>query len=193
MPMTFSFYPKLEHGCPNVSHCPHLGGAAIGTLVRLANETQESREYLFRTIDAERKTISGLLKENERLQTELEQVKLELKLERQNKFATNQQKLDETPDTSKSASSAPTNSPGKKRGAPVGHPGWFRTTPTEYDWDIDVPPPHRCPNDKCRGHVTIDPAFVPREHLQEDVIDGQYHVVLYRHPAAVCTADARGA
>src|ERR1700733_3507457 len=127
MPMTFSFYPKLEHGCPNVSHCPHLGGAAIGTVVLLANETQESRDYLFRTIDAERETISRLVKENERLEKELEQVKLELKLERQNKFATNRQKDDETPETSKSESFASTTAAGKKRGAPVGHPGWYRT------------------------------------------------------------------
>jgi hypothetical protein len=88
MPMSFPFYPKHEHGCPHVGHCPHLGGAALGTLVGLANETQESREYLFRTIDAERKTITRLVGENERLKRELEQVKLELKLERQNKFAT---------------------------------------------------------------------------------------------------------
>lgn len=90
--MPFCFYPRLEQSCPNVSHCPHLGGAAIGTVVHLANETQESREYLHRTIDAERQTISQLLEENERLQKELDQVKRELKLERQNKFATNEQK-----------------------------------------------------------------------------------------------------
>ncbi len=36
--MSFVFYPRLEQSCPNVSHCPHLGGAALGTLVRVANE-----------------------------------------------------------------------------------------------------------------------------------------------------------
>jgi transposase len=180
MPMPFSFYPKLEQSCPNVSHCPHLGGAAIGTVVQLANETLESRQYLFRTIDAERATISRLLKENERLKDELEQVKLELKLERQNKFATNQQQAAATGSMPEGTAS-PAH---KKRGAPVGHPGWFRKTPTEYDWALDVPPPERCPY--CPGRVTVDPAFDPSEHLQEDVIDGQYHVVLYRHPAACC-------
>ena len=63
--MSFCFYPELEQSCPNVSHCPHLGGAAIGTVVELANETLESREHLFRTIDAERKTdeekVSGTI------------------------------------------------------------------------------------------------------------------------------------
>ena len=27
------FYPKHEYGCPNVGHCSHLGGAALGSLV----------------------------------------------------------------------------------------------------------------------------------------------------------------
>ena len=183
--MSFCFYPKLEQSCPNVSHCPHLGGAAIGTVVRLANENQESWEYLHRTIDAERQTISRLLEEIERLQKELDQVKLELKLERQNKFATNSQKRDEKPDpTTPESETSPPKKKKKKRGAPVGHPGWYRKTPTEYDWAVEVLPPIRCPY--CHGHVMIDDTFAPSEHLQEDVIDGQYRVVVYRHPAACC-------
>ena len=165
--MPFCFYPRLEQSCPNVSHCPHLGGAAIGTVVRLANETQESREYLHRTIDAERQTISQLLEENERLQKELDQVKRELKLERQNKFATNEQKRADKADAAEPESARPQSK--KKRGAPVGHPGWYRKTPTEYDWAVDVLPPMRCPY--CQGHVMADDKFDPSEHLQEDVID----------------------
>ena len=34
--------------------------------------------------------------------------------------------------------------------------------------------------------MTLDEAFAPSKHLQEDVIDNQYRVVLYRHPAAYC-------
>jgi transposase len=184
MPMSFVFYPKLEQSCPNVSHCPHLGGAAIGTVVGLANQTYASLEYLHRTIDAERLTISRLVTEIEGLKKELEAVRLELKLERQNKFATNRQKHEATPDASESVSAVSAARKQKKRGAPVGHPGWYRKTPTEYDWDVDAPPPKRCPY--CSGHVAIDLTFDPSVHLQEDVIDGQYRVVLYRHPAACC-------
>jgi len=179
--MSFCFYPKLEQSCPNVSHCPHLGGAALGALVHLANQTRESREYLHQTIDADRKTISQLVKENERLQKELDQVKLELKLERQNKFATYEQKRDDTAGTEPASDDS---QPKKKRGAPVGHPGWYRRTPTEFDWTVDVLPPIRCPY--CRGCVVVDDRFAPSEHLQEDVIGGQYRVVVYRHPAACC-------
>lgn len=182
--MHFCFYPKHEYGCPHVGHCPHLGGAALGTLVRLADENEESRQCLLKTIDAERARNSRLVEENERLQHELQQVKLELKLERQNKFATNRQKASEGCDSVEPASGRAARSERRKRGAPVGHPGWFRKMPTEYDWDWDVPPPVRCPH--CQGRVTVDDAFDPQEHLQEDVIDGRYRVVLYRHPAACC-------
>jgi transposase len=183
MPMSFLFYPKHEHGCPHVNHCPHLGSVGLGTLVQVANENEESRQYLLGTIDAERKRNSRLVEENQELRTELEQVKLELKLERQNKFATNQQKQTKAAEPTSSKAASPEH---KKRGARVGHPGWFRKTPTEYDWDVDVPAPRRC--QYCQGHVSVNEALAPTEHLQEDVVDGQYRVVLYRHPAACCDA-----
>ena len=182
--MTILFYPQHEYGCPHVSHCPHLGGAALGILVLRANENRESRECLFKMLDGERERNARLEEENEQLKTELQQVKLELKLERQNKFATNGQKQAATA-TASAAADNPTPSLPKKRGAPVGHPGWFRKTPIEYDWSEDVPAPNRCPH--CKGRVTVDHALEPSEHLQEDLIDGQYCVVLYRHPAACCT------
>ncbi len=80
--MSFVFYPRLEQSCPNVSHCPHLGGAALGRLVSVANENDLYLRQLYGTIDAERKRNTELFAENQRLKSELEQVKLELKLER---------------------------------------------------------------------------------------------------------------
>ena len=184
--MPFSFYPKHEHNCANVSHCPHLGGAALGTLVLLANGGEQSRRALHARIDAEQARNERLTSENQRLQSELDQVKLELKLERQNKFATNQQKMDsgKAGETTASATPPAASETKKKRGAPVGHPGWFRKTPTAYDWAVDVTAPVRCPH--CCGHVTVVDAAAPTEHLQEDILDGRYQVVLYRHQAARC-------
>lgn len=183
--MQFSFYPNHEHNCPNVRHCPHLGGAALGTLVLLANEQELSRRALHATIDAERARGDRLFAENQRLQKELDQVKLELKLERQNKFSTNTQKR-ESGDTATTEvdSAAASTTEKKKRGAPVGHPGWFRKTPDAYDWAVDVAAPKRCPY--CDGTVRVLDEAVPTEHLQEDIIDGRYRVVLYRHEAARC-------
>lgn len=159
--MQFCFYPKHEHGCPHVSHCPHLGGAALGSLVSIANASSDTVDGLHKTLDAERKRHAKLVEENLRLEKALEQAKLELKLERQNKFATNQQKEEEA-SAEESAPVEPKKP--KKRGAPVGHPGWFRPTPTLYDWDVDVPAPRRCPH--CQGRVTVCDASDPDEHLR---------------------------
>jgi transposase len=185
MPMQFAFYPDHEYHCPRISHCPHLGNAALGTVVRLANRNLQEREATFRTIQAQREQISRHLAEIQRLENELAQAKLELKLERQNKFATSQQKSQSSA-TPESASSTEPKPDRKKRGAPVGHPGWFRPTPAEYDWTVDVLAPARCPH--CAGRVTPQPDFKPLDHLQEDLIEGVYRVVLYRHVAACCDA-----
>ena len=167
--MRFSFYPQHEHNCPNVSHCPHLGGAALGTLVLLANEQELSRRAMHASLDAARGRGDRLFEENQRLQKELDQVKLELKLERQNKFATNKQKQDSggTADTPNASAAAVPVTDKKKRGAPVGHPGWFRKTPTQYDWVVDVAAPKECPH--CSGIVRVFEEAAPAEHLQEDI------------------------
>ena len=186
--MRFSFYPQHEHNCPNVRHCPHLGGAALGTLVLLANEQELSRRAMHASLDAARTRGDRLFEENQRLQKELDQVKLELKLERQNKFATNKQKQDSggTAGTPNASAAAVPVTNKKKRGAPVGHPGWFRKTPTQYDWAVDVAAPKECPH--CSGIVRVFQEAASAEHLQQDIIEGRYRVVLYRHEAARCEA-----
>lgn len=132
--MQFYFYPTLEHSCGNVRQCPHLGGAAIGALVQIANSSGQTVEQLQCQLNAERKLYHQLVDENIQLGKELEQARLELKLERQNKFATNQQK---NADPEVDVASSPEKNE-KKKGAPIGHPGWFRPTPTEFDWSILV-------------------------------------------------------
>ena len=90
--MSFAFYPKHEHACPNVGHCPHLGGASLGSLVQVANYSSQSHENDQRQIRVLREDRDDLLSQVVALEEQLAAVKLELKLERQNKFATNQQK-----------------------------------------------------------------------------------------------------
>jgi hypothetical protein len=50
--MHFCFYPEHDYGCPHVMHCPHLGGAALGSLVLAADEQTEWMEALHRQIDS---------------------------------------------------------------------------------------------------------------------------------------------
>ena len=185
--MEFCFYPRHEYACPHVGHCPHLGGAALGFVVQLANENGEYLEMLHGQVDAARRSVSKLLAEMEALRKELDQVKLELRLERQNKFRTGceeregdqAERAEIPPEESNSERAEP-----RKRGAPVGHPGWFRATPTEFNQTIEVAAPQQCPH--CGGRVRCFPHVEPDEHVQEDVVERVYWVVLYRHPAARC-------
>lgn len=91
MPVSYSFNPRKDNPCPRVRNCPHAGGVGIAPLILLANENEEHRRYLLGTLDSERKRNAQLWAENERLKSQLQQAKLELKLERQTKFATPQQ------------------------------------------------------------------------------------------------------
>lgn len=140
--VSFSFYPRHEHGCPHVGHCPHLGGASLGLVVLAANENEETHDQLYWQLDAARESISDLVAEVESLKKQLAQAKLELKLERQTKFATNRQQHSDS-NSPASARSRPAQK--RKRGAPLGHPGWYRPPPTAYDLLVEVAAPARCP------------------------------------------------
>ena len=179
--MEFCLYPRHEYACPQIRHCPHLGGAALSTLVTAASEQGQYLDMLHGQLDFERQQVAKLVAENEELQRQLQQVRLELKLERQRKFACGRDAKDNPPDGSPTPDKGKTS---RKRGAPIGHPGSFRPTPTEYDELVLVTAPARCPH--CGGEVRSFPKHDPHDHLQEDVVDNVHQVVLYRHTAGRC-------
>jgi len=65
MRMQFCFFPALESGCPNVSHCRHLCAAAVGTLVKIANFAGQSLDELDRMLDGERERVVRLVEEKQ--------------------------------------------------------------------------------------------------------------------------------
>jgi len=178
--MQFCYQPGHESGCGHSNRCPHLGGASVGMLVEIVNTGEDGRLNLHRQLDAEREHNSKLVAENLLLEKALEQAKLELKLERQNKFATNEQKDQDD----QASEEAPAAEGAKKRGAPVGHPGWFRPTPTEYDRLVEVAAPRRCPH--CCSYVSTQDSADLIDHLQEDIVENVYQVVCYQHQAGRC-------
>jgi hypothetical protein len=138
-------------------------------------------------LDAARKSVSDLVAENEALTREVERLKRELKLERQNKFATNRQR--QAGATQSKPPESPSEAQPRKRGAPKGHPGWFRPTPTEYDALVEVAATTECPH--CGGLVSTYTSQDPTDHLQEDLVAGCRHVTLFRHPRARCRSCRR--
>jgi hypothetical protein len=183
--MKFCFWPKHEYACPQVSHCPHLGGASLGTLVLAASDHDDHFRMIYGQLDAERESNVRLVEENEKLRKELEQVRLELKLERQNKFACGRGDTTDAQDgaAAEAATTSSAKTPGK-RGAPVGHPGWFRPTPTAYGQLVLVPPPKTCPN--CEGEVRIYENAEPHDHFQEDIVDHRHQTTCFRHAGGRC-------
>jgi len=73
----------------------------------------------------------------------------------------------------------------KKRGAPVGHPGWFRPKPTEIDRSIHVAAPQKCPH--CSSS-DLTPMNERMEHIQEDIVLVPRPIVTrYVHEQAFCS------
>ena len=177
--MHFLFYPKHEYGCPHVDHCPHLGSASLGWLVHCANAQQGQTDIFWRQIDglrAENRAKSGKIEE---LTARVEQLERELKAERQKQF----KRKKEEPAEEVSPDVVPAQGP-KKRGAPVGHPGWYRQRPVGFDQLVVVPAPCACA--RCGASVKARPDRPVYDHIQEDWIDGQRVVTCYRHEQGRC-------
>ena len=135
-------------------------------------------------LDAECQQNALLTEQNETLTRQIVQLKLVLKLERQSKFKCSREEEDDPAPPSSDGSAGAASPQSKKRGAPVGHPGWFRATPTHYDKLVAVGAPTKCPH--CGDSVTAFPSHEPNDHFQEDIVEGNYAVVLYRHAVARC-------
>lgn len=177
--MHFVFYPHHEFGCPHVGHCPHLGGASLGGLVLAADEQTEWTASLLRQVDSLQAENTAKFHKIEELIARNEQLERELKAERQKQFKC--KKEEPCPEVPPEVTLSQEKS---KRGAPVGHPGWYRQRPTTFEALIPVAAPHRCPH--CDGSVKARPDRPLHDHLQEDWIDGKRVVVCYRHEAGRC-------
>jgi hypothetical protein len=177
--MHFVFYPKHEFGCPHVHHCPHLGGAALKTLVDAADQQTEWTDALCRQVDSLRAENTAKSHKIEELTARIEQLQHELKAERQKQFKSKSQSSSEEESLESAASDG-----GKRRGAPVGHPGWYRKRPIAFDRLALVGAPAECPH--CGEAVKARPDRPVYDHLQEDWIDGKHVVVCYRHEAGRC-------
>jgi hypothetical protein len=102
-------------------------------------------------IDTFRGRLDDAMKRIQVLEKEKEELKAKNTALHQKQFKANK-KLPEGPPQ-----------PGKKRGAPVGHPGWFRATPAHMDETIHVGAPAVCPH--C-GSDHLIPMEEVHEHVQ---------------------------
>ena len=135
--------------------------------------------FLVRQLDAAREESVARGRRIAELLDRVEQLEAELKTERQRQFKAAPPEEEEMP------AGVSEENPPKKRGAPLGHPGWFRPTPTHIDRTLEVAAPACCPH--CGGAVVARPDLAPYEHIQEDLLDGRPTATRYRHEKGRCT------
>jgi hypothetical protein len=124
------------------------------------------------TLETARKRIRELEKEVAELRAKYQALHQKQFKPNRKKTAAGQDKVSDSP-------------PGKKkRGAPVGHPGWFRPKPTQIDRSVHVAAPQRCP--RC-GSADLTPIAESLEHIQEDIVlVPRPTVTRYVHEQAFC-------
>jgi transposase len=112
------------------------------------------------------------------------QLKAKLQALHQRQFKSNKNKDTETGRKGGEGAPASIERKEKKRGAPVGHPGWMRPKPDRIDQTVEVPAPKTCPH--CQSN-DLTPMKERTEHLQEDiVIQPRTLVTRYLHEQAFC-------
>jgi transposase len=175
-------WPPDDFVCLYEHTCPYLEGLSttwvLGEYDRAADVYQEHLRIIdnfSEALDASEKRVRVLERENAELRAKYQA------LHRKQFKANRKKKGDAGIVEDNPAAAAPDK---KKRGAPVGHPGWSRPEPTRVDRIVSVPAPVVCPH--C-GSEDVTPGQTQREHLQEDiVIKPQPVVTKYVHEEAFC-------
>ena len=182
--MPSSPYPPHDFECLYRHSCPYLDGLSTTWVLGEYRRADDGYQEHLRIIDD---FYDGLKVRDDRIRVlERENAELKAKLQalHHRQFKPNKKKDGQKGGKDgESASSFPEGEK-KKRGAPVGHPGWMRPKPDRIDRTVHVPAPTICPH--CQSH-DLTPMEENTEHFQEDiVIQPQTVVTRYLHGQAFC-------
>jgi len=177
-------YPPHDFECLYRHTCPYLDGLSTTWVLgeyRRADDVYQEHLRIIDTFDGDLKARDERIRILERENAEL---KAKLQALHRRQFRPNRKK--DADSGGKDIESVSSSSEGKKkkRGAPVGHPGWVRPKPDRIDRTVDVPAPTICPH--CQSDL-LTPMEETTEHVQEDiVIRPQTLVTRYLHGQAFC-------
>ena len=177
-------YPPHDFKCLYRHCCPYLDGLSTQWVLEEYRRAGEVYQEHLRIIDS----VDGNLKARDERIRVLERENAELKARfqalHQRQFKSNKKKSIETGGKEVENVSSSMEKEKKKRGPPVGHPGWVRPKPDRIDRTVEVPAPTFCPH--CQSN-DLTPMEEKTEHVQEDiVIRPQTVVTCYRHGQAFC-------
>jgi hypothetical protein len=176
-------WPPYDFVCLYEHTCPYLDGLSTSWVLSEYRRADDVYHEHLRIIDNFREAVE---ERDERIRV-LERENAELRAKYQalhrKQFKPNR-KRDEADGGREEQGSSSTCEQKKKRGAPVGHPGWMRPVPTRIDRIVPVPRPSACPH--CGSNdLTHENTF--REHIQEDIVVKPSTVVTkYVHEEAFC-------
>lgn len=177
-------YPPHDFTCPYEHNCPYLDWMSTTWVLgeyRRADETYHEHLRIMDTMDNE---LSTALKRIQALEKENAELKAKNTALHRRQFKANRKKDSDDRGSNAENASIPAGDGKKKRGAPVGHPGWFRDKPTHIDRTVEVSAPTVCPH--CQSH-NLTPIEGVKEHFQEDIIlQPRPFVTLYLHHEAFC-------
>jgi transposase len=183
--MARSTYPPHDFECLDRHSCPYLDGMSSQWVLEEYRRGEDVYQEHLRTIES----FDGEIKVRDvrirRLERENAELKAKLQALHRRQFKSNKKKDAERGKKDVEGGSLAREGIKKKRGAPVGHPGWVRPKPERIDQTVEVPAPTICPH--CQSHDLTSMKEIT-EHLQEDiVIQPRTLVTRYLHGQAFCT------
>jgi len=177
-------YPPYDFKCLYRHSCPYLEGLSTTWILEEYQRAHEVYQEHLRIIDGFDSELKARDERIRFLERENAELKAKLQALHRRQFKSNKNKDAETGQKDTESASSSNQGEERKRGAPVGHPGWARPKPDHIDRTVDVPAPTICPH--CQSdHLT--PIEETTEHVQEDiVIRPQTLVTRYLHGQAFC-------
>jgi len=171
-------YPPHDFECAYRHSCPYLDWLSTAWVMEEYQRAGQVYQEHLRIIDAFDPALKARDERVRVLERENAELKAKLRALHQRQFKSNKKNVEDSEE-------APSSAEGKKkRGAPVGHPGWVRPQPDHIDRTIEVPAPTICPH--CQSN-DLTPLAEIQDHLQEDiVIQPRTQVTRYRHGQAFC-------
>jgi len=171
-------HPPWDYQCPYRHCCPHLEGLSTQWVLDEYHQSNDEHLEHWKTRDIQQEELAKALELVGKLEKENEELKAKLQALHKRQFKPNHKPA---PQSSQDRSDPARK---KKRGAPKGHPGWYRRKPDHIDKTVIVPAPEVCPH--CAS-TDLTPVDNMKDHLQEDIVlQPRTHVTNFKHHQAFC-------
>jgi len=166
------YQPPYNFDCQHKNECPHLMGLSTHWVFSEYTRAQEQYQEFLHIRDNFRHDLDDAYRRINKLKKENDELKAKFKTLHTRQFKKNIKRN--------------TTAPKKRsRGAPKGHPGWFRKKPHHVDKTVAVPAPDICPHCSKTNLQTVDEI---KEHFQEDIIlVPRTYVTKFKHRQAFCS------